>query len=161
MIRWIPNPDQVNLHRANPIWLMSYAKWYKAQLLLLSQIVVWYAQRNITKRGLYLLKASITTDSIKIFSMTFCTQVIVYCTCKLIAKDAFRVELYVTTSALHAALCYSLFPFNRSNLSIVEMYSVQGCMLLKGSVFVLWINNFKCNLKMNVSLVLATEHIKL
>ena len=24
VIRWIPNPDQVNLHRVNPILLMSY-----------------------------------------------------------------------------------------------------------------------------------------
>ena len=41
-------------------------------------------------------KASVTTDSIKIFSVTFCTLVTVYCTCK-IAKDAFRIVLYVTT----------------------------------------------------------------
>ena len=42
------------------------------------------------------LKASITTDSKKIFSITFCTLVTVYCTLK-IAKDAFRIVLYVTT----------------------------------------------------------------
>ena len=38
---------------------------------------------------------------------------------------------------------------------------VQCCMLLKDSVFVLWINNFKCSLKTSVDLVLATEHLKL
>ena len=47
-------------------------------------------QRNITD----FLKASITTDSIKIFSITFCTLVIVYCTCK-IAKYAFRIVFCV------------------------------------------------------------------
>ena len=44
----------------------------------------------------YFLKASITTDGKKIFSITFCTLVTVYCTWK-IAKDAFRIVLYVTT----------------------------------------------------------------
>ena len=37
-----------------------------------------------------------TRDSLKIFSITFCNRFAVYCTCK-IAKDAFRIELYVTT----------------------------------------------------------------
>ena len=46
-------------------------------------------------RGTF-FKAWITTDSIKIFSITFCTLVTVYCTCK-IAKDAFRIVFYVTT----------------------------------------------------------------
>ena len=27
VIRWIPVPDHVNLHRVNPVWLMSYARW--------------------------------------------------------------------------------------------------------------------------------------
>ena len=34
-------------------------------------------------------------------------------------------------------------------------------MLQKDSVFGLWINDFKFNLKTSVSLVLATEHLKL
>ena len=34
--------------------------------------------------------------SIKIFSITFCTLVTVYCTYK-IAKDVFKIVLYVTT----------------------------------------------------------------
>ena len=46
-------------------------------------------QRNTTD----FLKASITTDSITI---TFRTLVTVYCTGK-IAKDAFRIVLYITT----------------------------------------------------------------
>ena len=49
-------------------------------------------QRHVTD----FLRASITTDFIKILSITFCTLVTVYCTCK-IAKDAFRIVLYVTT----------------------------------------------------------------
>ena len=93
VFRWFPNPDQVNLHRVNPVfWLMSYARWYKAQSLYTKQRFAKGVQRNITD----FLKASITTDSIKIFSITFCTLVTVYFTCK-IAKDAFRIVLYVTT----------------------------------------------------------------
>ena len=34
-------------------------------------------------------------------------------------------------------------------------------MLLKDTVFVLWINNLKCSLKTSVNLVLATEHLEL
>ena len=29
VIRWIPNTDQVNLHRVNPVWLMSYARRFQ------------------------------------------------------------------------------------------------------------------------------------
>ena len=49
-------------------------------------------QRNITD----CFNAWITTDSIKTFSITFCVLVTVYSTCK-IAKDTFRIVLYVTT----------------------------------------------------------------
>ena len=57
-------------------------------------------QTNITD----FFKAWITTDSIKIFSVTFCTVVTVYCTCK-ISKDAFRIVVYVTTFYLqHCAV---------------------------------------------------------
>ena len=55
-------------------------------------------QRNITD----FLKASITTGSIKIFSITLCTLVAVYCTCKT-AKDAFKIVLFVT-GMLHCAV---------------------------------------------------------
>ena len=51
-------------------------------------------------------KASITTDSIKIFSITFCTLVTVYRTCK-VAKDTFRIVLYVTTFYMqHCAVAH-------------------------------------------------------
>ena len=53
-------------------------------------------QRNITN----FLEASITTDSMKIFSVTFCSLVTVYCTCK-IARDTLRIVLYVTTFYMH------------------------------------------------------------
>ena len=58
--------------------------------------VAVYQTRNIAD----FFKAQITTDSIKIFSLTFCAVVTVYCTCK-IAKDAFRIVLYVTTFYIH------------------------------------------------------------
>ena len=134
------------------VWLVSYARWYKAQSLYTKQRFAKGAQRNITD----FLKASITTDSIKIFSITFCTLVTVYCTCK-IAKDAFRIVLYVTTfyMQLCAVACFVLKQW------FVYSWDVQCCMLLKDSVFVLWINNFKCSLKTSVSLVLATEHLQL
>ena len=64
----------------------------KAQSLYIKQRFAKGVQRNISD----FLKASITTDSIKIFSITFCTLVTVYCTCK-IAKEDFRIVLYVTT----------------------------------------------------------------
>ena len=52
------------------------------------------------------LKAPTTRDSIiKIFSITFCTLVTVYCTCK-IAKDAFRIVLYVTTFYMQHCVQY-------------------------------------------------------
>ena len=51
-----------------------------------------YSQRNITNS----LKASITTDSMKIFSITFCTLKLLFTTCK-IAKGTFRIVLYITT----------------------------------------------------------------
>ena len=48
------------------VWLMSYAKWCKAQLLYMKQRFAKGVQRNTTD----FLKASITTDSITIFSTT-------------------------------------------------------------------------------------------
>ena len=51
----------------------------------------------------------ITTDSIEIFSITFCTLVTDYCNCR-IAKDAFRIVVYVT-GLLHAALRCNSFRF--------------------------------------------------
>ena len=74
------------------VWMVSYARWYRAQSLYIKQRFARGAERNITD----FLKVSIATDRIKIFSITFCTLVTVYCTCK-VAKDAFRIVLYVTT----------------------------------------------------------------
>ena len=72
----------------------------KAQSLYIKQRFSKGVQRNITD----FFKAWITTDSIKIFSVTFCTLVAVYCTCK-ISKDAFRIVIYVTTFHLqHCAV---------------------------------------------------------
>ena len=124
----------------------------KAQSLYIKQRFAKGVQRNITD----FFKAWITTDSIKIFSITFCTLVTVYCTCK-IAKDAFRIVLYVTTfyMQLCAVACFVLKQW------FVHSWDVQCCMLLKDSVFVLWINKFKCSLMTSVSLVLATELLKL
>ena len=55
-------------------------------------------------RGTDFLKASITTDSIRIFSITFCTLVTVYCTCKT-AKDAFTIVLYVYVTTFYMQHC--------------------------------------------------------
>ena len=51
----------------------------KAQSLYIKQQFAKGVQRNITD----FFKASITTDSIKIVSTTFCTLVTAYCTCKI------------------------------------------------------------------------------
>ena len=65
----------------------------KALSLYIKQRFAKGVQRNITD----FFKAWITTDSIKIFSIKFVLFLLtVYCTCK-IAKDTFRVVLYVTT----------------------------------------------------------------
>ena len=64
----------------------------KAQSLYIKQRFAKGVQRNITD----FFKDLITTDSIKIFSITFCSLVTVYCSRK-ITKDAFRIVLYVAT----------------------------------------------------------------
>ena len=61
----------------------------KAQSLYIKQRFAKGVQRNITD----FFKALITTDGIKIFSMTFYTLVTVYCPYKIV-KDAFRIVLY-------------------------------------------------------------------
>ena len=68
----------------------------KAQSLYIKQRFTKGVQRNITD----FFRASITTDSIKIFSITFCTLVTVYYTCKIV-KDAFRIVLYATAFYVH------------------------------------------------------------
>ena len=82
----------------------SIVKSYKAQSLYTKQRFAKGVQGNINE----FLKVSITTDSVKIFSITFCTLVTVYCACK-IAKDAFRIVLCVTTFCMqHCAARFVL-----------------------------------------------------
>ena len=156
MIRWFPNPNQVNLHRVNPVWLMNYARWFQK----LSRCISNNDLRKVPQRNITTFFSWITTDSIEIFSITFCTLVTDYCNCR-IAKDAFRIVVYVT-GLLHAALRCNSFRF-KTVICLrlyVRSWYVQCCMLLEDSVLVLWINKFKCRLK-SVSLVLATEHLNL
>ena len=77
-------------HRVNPefrsgeyrlvwlSWLISYARWYKAESLYTQQTIC----ERCTEEHNRLFEASITTDGVKIFSVTFCIPVTVYCTCK-------------------------------------------------------------------------------
>ena len=153
----MPNPDQVNLNRVNPVWLMSYTRWLQKSVAFFKRRFAKGAQRNITD----CFKAWITTDSINTFSITFCILFTVYCTCK-IAKDTFRVVLYVTTFYMqHCAVARFVFKKMIFLRLYVRSWYVQCCMLLKESVFVPWINKFKCSLKTSVRLVLTTEHLKL
>ena len=85
------NPHQMNLHGVNPVqsgWGVMQGDIKPSRCIPNKDFRKVYAED--------FFKASVTTDSIKIFSVTFCTLVTVYCTCK-IAKDAFRIVLYVTT----------------------------------------------------------------
>ena len=85
----------------------------------------WFAkgvQRNITD----CFKAWITADSIKTFSITFCTLLTVYCTYK-IAQDAFKVVLYVTTFSMqHCAVARFLLIqwFFYDCTYVADMYNV-------------------------------------
>ena len=135
-------------------WI-HYARWFqKPSRCILNKNLRKSVQRNITD----FFKAWITTDSIKIFFITFCTLVTVYSTCK-IAKDAFRFGLYVTNSYMQHCTVARLGL--KQWWYLLSSWDVQCCMLLRDSVFVLWINKFKCSLKTSVSLVLATEHLKI
>ena len=134
----------------------------KAQSLYIKQRFARGTQRNITN---FLRLSRMTRDSIKIFSLTFCTVLNVYCTWK-IAKD-------VSESALLYNFLHSVLPRENEllvlrcssfcfktmiclRLYLLCTWDVQCCMLR----FVLWINKLKCSLKpSSVSLVLATEHL--
>ena len=100
----------------------------RAQSLCIKQRLAKGVQRNITN----FFKAWITTDSIKIFSITFCTLVTVYCTYKIV-NCALRYNF------LHAALRCCRY---RLLLYLLCSGYVQCCMLQNDSVFVLWINNW-------------------
>ena len=132
---------------------MSYARWLqKPSRCIPNNKFAKGVQRNILTN---FLKASITMDSMKIFSITFFTLVTVYCTCK-IAKDAFRIVLYITTFYMqHCGIARFIFKTGISVWLYICSWYVQFFMLLKNSVFVLWINKLKCSLKTIVSLVLA------
>ena len=140
VIRWIPNLDQENLHRvikSHLVWLMSYARWLQKP------------SRCIPNN---FLKASITTDTMKIFSITFCTLVTVY---YLQNSERRFQNCALRYNFLHPALCCSSFDLKtviRLRLHVCSWY-VQFCMLLKDSVLVLWINKLQCSLKTSASLV--------
>ena len=94
----------------------------------------------------------ITTDSMKIFSITFGTLVIitVYSTCKIV-KDTFRIVLYVTTFYMqHCAVAHFVLKqwFVYDCTYVADMYNF--VYYWKTSVFVLWINKLKCSLKTSV-----------
>ena len=137
-------------------WIPS--DWWAMQGNFKSSVAVYHykrdakgVQRNIT--------AWITTDSIKIFSFTFCTLFTVYCTCK-IAEDAFRIVLYFKTFyMLHCAVARFVlkqwFVYDCTYF-VAEMYNVV-CYWKTVSLYC----ELKCSLKTSVSLVLATEHLKL
>ena len=110
-------------------------------------------QRNITD----FFKAWITADSIKIFSITFCVLVIVYCTYKRFQNCAICYNLLL--EALHSS-SFRVKTVICLRLNLICSWDLQYCMLLKDSFFVLWINKFKCSLKTSVSLLLATERLK-
>ena len=61
----------------------------------------------------------------KTFSVTFCTLVTVYCTCK-IAKDAFRIVLYITTFYVqHHAIARFILKqgFTYERTYVADMYN--------------------------------------
>ena len=79
-------------------------------------------ERNITD----FLKALITTDSIEIFPITFCTLVTVY----LQNSERLFQNCALRYNFLHAALRCSSFRFKTvqvCNLSVAEMYNVVCC----------------------------------
>ena len=41
VIRWILNPDQVNLHRVSPVWLMSHSRWFQKTSRCISCNDLW------------------------------------------------------------------------------------------------------------------------
>ena len=88
---------------------------------------------------------------VKLFLITYSN------TCK-IAKDAFRIVLYVSFYLQHCAVAH--FVLKQWFVYLLCSWDVQCSMLLKDSVFELWINKCKCSLKTSVSLVLATDHLK-
>ena len=160
MIWWIPNPDQVSLHtRGEPRLADELCKVIsKAQSLYIKQR---FGKKGVQKNITGFFKAWITTDSIKIFSITFCTLVTVYRTCK-ITTDAFRIVLYVTNYSVWRCRSFVLkLWYLTTTLLTLKLRCNVVCYWEIVSLSRLWINKFKCSLKTSRSLVLATEHLKL
>ena len=156
----MPNPDHVNLYRVNPVWLMSHARWpSEARRFFFKRRFAKGVQRNITD----CFNAWITADSIKTFLFYYILHS-TYCLLHLQNSARRFQSCALRYNFFHAALRCSSFPFDTVIFLrlYVRSWYVQCCMLLKDSVFVLWINKLKCSLlKTSVSLVLATEHLKL
>ena len=107
--------------KSHLVWLMSHARWLQKP------------SRCIPNN---FLKASITTDTMKIFSITFCTLVTVY---YLQNSERRFQNCALRYNFLHPALCCSSFDLKTViclRLYVCSWY-VQFCMLLKDSVLVL------------------------
>ena len=101
VIRWIPNPNEVNLHRMNPLCKVIS----KAQSLYIKQKFGKDVQRNITD----FFKAWMTTDSIKIFF--YCILLSSYCLLHLKNSERRFQICSLPYNFLHAALRCSSFRF--------------------------------------------------
>ena len=100
----------------------------KAQSLYIKQRFSKGVQRNITD----LFKAWITTDNIKIFSVTFCTLVTVYCFWKNIERRFQNCDIDLRYNFLVAALRCSSFRFKTViclRLYLLCSWDVQCCIL--------------------------------
>ena len=149
-------PQIVNSYKLNLFITDTAVIISKAQSLYIEQRFAKGVQRNITD----FFKAWITTGSIKIFSITFCTLPS-YCLLHLQNSKRRYQNRKLRYKFLHAALLCSLFRF-KTVICLrlyVRSWYVQCCMIRQ--CLVLWINKLKCSLKTSVGLVLATEHLKL
>ena len=94
MIRWIPNPDQVNLQRGIG-WIRLADELCKVISNKSPVAVFKTICERCTEEHNRLCKGLNKYSCIKIFSIIFCTLVTFY-TCKIV-KDAFKIVLFVTT----------------------------------------------------------------
>ena len=191
MIRCIPNPDQVNLHRMNPVWLRAMHVISKA----LSHRVTVY-QTSICERRVqsnctctcslahkWSFWARSATVSAKRDRTSERERAI---TCRQRAGSYYtRPEnqandfglLHLQNSKRRCQNCALRYNFLKAARFVLKQWFVYDCtylllcswdvqcyMLLYATErqsLVLWINNFKSSLKTSVSLVLATKHLKL
>ena len=157
MIRWIS--IMIPIRWICTGWIPS--GWWATQGDFKSSVAVYQITRceRCTEKHNRHFTAWITADSIRVFSFTFCTLFTVYCTCK-IAKDAFRILFYFKTFYMqHCAVArFALkqwFVYDCTYF-VAEIFNVL-CYWKTVSLYC----ELKCNLKRSVSLVLATEHLKL